>query len=145
MFVSFNSNTTGVSSGTELLTLPEHLSLRPLSLVGFVLFNLLFSVWCFVNHCLSFFYLSLRCLSFFDLHFLIAPLASATFLSGIYSGLPRRPLTSLGVFPKSNVNSHILPIWILVDFASFYDVSIGFWNCSDSVVFFFLHFIHLTT
>ena len=28
-----------------------------------------------------------------------------------------------------------------IDFASFYDFSIGFSNCSDSVVFFVLHFI----
>ena len=38
----------------EMLTLPEHLSSPPV-LVGSVLFNLLFSVWCFVDYCLSFY------------------------------------------------------------------------------------------
>ena len=28
-----------------------------------------------------------------------------------------------------------------IDFASFYDFDIVFWNCSDSVVFFAFHFI----
>ena len=31
-----------------------------------------------------------------------------------------------------------------IDFASSYDLSIGFWNCSDSVVFSFLQFIKLS-
>ena len=54
MFVSFNSNTTGVTSrvGTA------HTSGAPLgstsTLEGFVLLYLLFSVYCFVDHCLSF-------------------------------------------------------------------------------------------
>ena len=37
----------------ELPTLPEHLS-SPRFLVRFVLFDLLFYVWCFVDRCLSF-------------------------------------------------------------------------------------------
>jgi hypothetical protein len=30
-----------------------------------------------------------------------------------------------------------------IDFAPFYDFSIVFWNCSDSVVFFIFHFIRI--
>jgi hypothetical protein len=45
----------------ELLTLPEHLR-SPQFVVWFVLLNLEFSVYCFVDHCLSFW--SLYCLSF---------------------------------------------------------------------------------
>jgi hypothetical protein len=30
-----------------------------------------------------------------------------------------------------------------IDFSSFYDLSIRLWNCSDSVVFFFLHLIYI--
>jgi hypothetical protein len=32
-----------------------------------------------------------------------------------------------------------------IDFASFYDFSIGFWNCSDGVVIFVFHFIYCST
>ena len=38
-----NSNTTGVKCASKLLTLPEYLS-SPLILVGFVLFDLTFSM-----------------------------------------------------------------------------------------------------
>jgi len=38
----------------EMLTLLEHLSPTPV-LVGFVLFDVLFSVYCFVYYCLFFF------------------------------------------------------------------------------------------
>jgi hypothetical protein len=31
-----------------------------------------------------------------------------------------------------------------IDFVSFYDCSIRFWNCSDSVVFFIFHFFKYT-
>jgi hypothetical protein len=43
MFLTVNFNTTGVTCGEELPTLPEHLS-SPLFLVRFVLLDLLFSV-----------------------------------------------------------------------------------------------------
>ena len=42
----------------------------------FVLFNLWFSVWCFVDRCLSFFFWPLCCLSFVYIRVLIAPLVS---------------------------------------------------------------------
>jgi len=52
-FVSHGNDTTGVTSGAGLFTLNEHLSSSPV-LVGFVLLDVLFSVWCFVDRCLSF-------------------------------------------------------------------------------------------
>ena len=62
----------------ELLTLPEHLISTP-ALVGFILFELLLSVYCFVNRCLSFYsfysFWPLCCLSF-DLWILITPFIS---------------------------------------------------------------------
>ena len=39
-----------------------------------MLLNRSFSVLCFVDHCLSFFFWPLCCLSFFDFPFLITPL-----------------------------------------------------------------------
>jgi hypothetical protein len=57
----------------ELLTLLENLSLQRV-LVVFVLFNIYFSVQCFVDHCLSF---CLFCFVLaFDLQFLITHFAS---------------------------------------------------------------------
>jgi hypothetical protein len=52
-FVSHGNDTTGVTSGAGLFTLNEHLSSSPV-LVGFLLLDVLFSVWCFVDRCLSF-------------------------------------------------------------------------------------------
>jgi hypothetical protein len=48
---------------------------HPRLLVGFVLLDLLFYVYFFVDRCL--FFLSLCCLSFFDLRILITPLVSS--------------------------------------------------------------------
>ena len=68
MFVSFNSNTTGVTSGTGT----TYLSGAPPVLVGFVLFDLQY----FVDRCLSFFCLPLCCLSLFDFRILITLMVS---------------------------------------------------------------------
>jgi len=50
-------------------------------LVPFVLLNLKFSVWYFVNRCLSFFFWPLRCLYFLDLRRITAPFVSSNFPS----------------------------------------------------------------
>ena len=47
-------------------SLHQSSGVHPQFLVGFVFLDLLFSVYCFVNHCLSFFFWPLCCLSFFD-------------------------------------------------------------------------------
>ena len=60
----------------ELLTLPEHPRLPLQFLVWFVLLNLKFSVYCFVD--LSFFFWPLYCL-FFDWQLLINHLALSSF------------------------------------------------------------------
>jgi hypothetical protein len=63
----------------ELLTLPEHMSSPPCFIVGFVLLNLLFSVKCFVDSCLSVYPFSFdHCvvLSVFDIRTLISRLVS---------------------------------------------------------------------
>jgi hypothetical protein len=75
------SYTTCTTSGAGTATLPEHLSSHPV-LVGFVLVNLHFSVYCFVDHCLPFwpvFLWLLCCLSFFDLRLLINLLVFSNF------------------------------------------------------------------
>jgi hypothetical protein len=76
------SYTTCTSTGAGTSTLPEHLS-SPSVLVGFVLINLHFSVYYFVDHyCLSSWpvFLWLLCyLSFFDLRLLINLLVSSSF------------------------------------------------------------------
>ena len=51
---------------------------HPSLFVRFVLFYLLFSVYWFVDRCLSFFFWPLHCLSF-DLRLLITPLVSSNF------------------------------------------------------------------
>jgi hypothetical protein len=55
-------------------------------LVGFVLLDLWFSVWCFVYHCLSFFFWPLHCLFIIHLRLPITPLGSSNFFrrSNIY-------------------------------------------------------------
>jgi len=53
---------------------------RFLVLMGFVLPNIMFSVECFVDHCLSFFFWLFYCLSFFDWWVLIITLVFSTFL-----------------------------------------------------------------
>ena len=67
----------------KLLTLPEHMSASPVFLMGFVLLDLCFSMWSFVDHCLSFcsFSQPLCCLSVFDLKILIAPFMSSNSLT----------------------------------------------------------------
>ena len=56
---------------------PQSTRVNPGNLVGIVLLNLWFFVQCFVDRCLSFFFWSLCCLSFFDLWLLIMPLVSS--------------------------------------------------------------------
>jgi hypothetical protein len=80
MFVSFNSNTTGTTSGQELLTLPEHLSSPPVLsrvlVAQSLVFCVVFCVKSFVS--LSCFW-SLCCLSFSHLRILITLLVSSNF------------------------------------------------------------------
>ena len=80
MFVSFNSNTTGTTSGQELLTLPEHLSSPPVVsrvlVAQSLVFCVVFCVKSFVS--LSCFW-SLCCLSFSHLRILITLLVSSNF------------------------------------------------------------------
>ena len=76
MFVSYSSNTTGTTSGAELLTFPEHLSS---SQIYCPIFSFLFSfLYIIVCHFVLFLW-PLYCLSFFDLRLLITPLVSSTF------------------------------------------------------------------
>jgi hypothetical protein len=80
MFVSFNSNTTGTTSGQELLTLPEHMSSPPVLsrvlVAQSLVFCVVFCVKSFVS--LSCFW-SLCCLSFSHLRILITLLVSSNF------------------------------------------------------------------
>ena len=80
MFVSFNSNTTGTTSGQELLTLPEHPSSPPVVsrvlVAQSLVFCVVFCVKSFVS--LSCFW-SLCCLSFSHLRILITLLVSSNF------------------------------------------------------------------
>ena len=69
IFVSFNSNTTGVTCGAGKVNLSRTPEFTPRFLVGFVqslVFNVLFCR-------------TLYCLSFFNLQFLIIPLVSSNF------------------------------------------------------------------
>ena len=66
MFVAFNSNTTGVV-GRAGTAYRYHSGAPEFTTVfsGFVLLILYFFVQCFVGNCLSFFFWSLCCMSFF--------------------------------------------------------------------------------
>ena len=69
MFVLLNTNTTGVISGAGT-TKPSGVSEFTPVFVGFVLFDLSFSVFCFVDRCS---FDRLYCLAFFDLRILTDP------------------------------------------------------------------------
>ena len=73
--------TSFVTRVTRRMTLVKQVPLTapklPHLLVGFVLLDLQFSVWCFVDRCLTFFSWPLYCLFFFDLRILIARLISS--------------------------------------------------------------------
>ena len=94
----------------DLLTSPEHLN-SPQVFSGLVLINLTFSVYCFVDHCLS-----------FDLWLLIIPLVSYfLLLANVISGagtayLSRFCFTCLnGVRVVHVVKSHVV-LWCLLPF-----------------------------
>ena len=70
------SNTTGAICGAGTAYTYGVPELSPGSLIGFVLLDLEFSVFCFVDHCLSFWFWPLCCLSFY-LWILITPLVSS--------------------------------------------------------------------
>jgi hypothetical protein len=71
-------------------------------LVGFVLLNIWFSVWCFEYSCLYFFFWSLCCLSCFDFRPLITPLVSSNFSQLKQDLIP---------FGKETYNRHGSTIW----------------------------------
>ena len=75
VFLVFNTIVLFIGNTTEL-TLPEHTN-SPTVFSGLVLLDLQFSVQCFVDRCLFFFFWPLCCLSFFDLRILINPLVSS--------------------------------------------------------------------
>jgi hypothetical protein len=47
------------------------------------------------------------------------------------------PLFTEVPVPSQESEHSCVCVLVGIDFASFYDFSIGFWNCSDSVVFFY--------
>ena len=79
------SNTTGAASGTRIAYLFRVLWLHRRILVELVLLKFSFEQW-FIDHCLSLFFWSLYCISFFDLRILVTTLVSSnlSYLDCIY-------------------------------------------------------------
>ena len=63
---------TGATNWAGIVYLPLSSSMV---LVGFLLIDLQFCTWCFVDRCLSFCFWPLQCLSFFDLRLLVTHLS----------------------------------------------------------------------